>query len=82
MLPFCRLKANFSFKREPYRTNTLTVFRYLSIKTLFCWNLLEKRKSYRDAFSNEKSLKTKTDIYAERFALIEIFNCKNEIFQQ
>jgi hypothetical protein len=34
MLPFCRLKANFSFKREPHRANTLTVLRYSSNKNL------------------------------------------------
>ena len=42
MLPFCRLKANFSFKREPHRTNTLTVFRYLSNKNLILLEFIRK----------------------------------------
>jgi hypothetical protein len=37
------------------------------LKTLIWWNLLEKREPYREAFLNEKALKT--DNYAVRFAL-------------
>jgi hypothetical protein len=58
MFPFCRLNANYSFKREPYRTKTLAVFRYLKLKTLIWRNLLEKREPYRDAFLFEKAIKT------------------------
>ncbi len=67
MFKFFRFNANFSFKREPYRTNTLTFFVILTLKILFWWSLLEKRESYRDEFLYEKSLKI--DIYAEPFAL-------------
>ena len=38
MVPFHRLNANFSYKREPYRTKTRTVFRDFNIKNL---NLIE-----------------------------------------
>jgi hypothetical protein len=48
------------------------------IKTLIWWNLLEKREPYRDAFLNEKALKT--DIRAVRFELTALFSFKNEIF--
>ena len=44
------------------------------LKTLIWWNFLEKREPYRDAFLNEKALKT------ERFALTALFSFKNEIF--
>ena len=47
------------------------------LKTLFWWNLLEKREPYRDAFSYEKEIKT--DIYAIRFAFLAL---KNEIFSR
>ena len=75
MLPFFCFNANFSYKREPYRTKTLTVIRYIStLKTLIWWNLLEKREAYRDAFLYEKALKT--DICAVRFALTALFSFK------
>jgi hypothetical protein len=38
MLPFYRLNANYSYKRELYRTKTLTVFIDFNIKNL---NLME-----------------------------------------
>ncbi len=41
-------------------------------------SLLGKRERYRNAFLYEKSLKP--NINAERFALIALFSCKNEIF--
>jgi hypothetical protein len=44
------------------------------LKTLIWWNLIEKR----EAFLYEKALKT--DICAERFALITVFSFKNRIF--
>jgi hypothetical protein len=51
------------------------------------WNLLEKREAFREAFSDEKTLKT--NIYAVRFAIaIRDFRYSNlhfghlEIFQQ
>jgi hypothetical protein len=44
------------------------------LKSLFRWNLLEKREPYRDAFLYEKALKT--DIYAVRFALTALFSFK------
>ncbi len=78
MFTFYRLNANFSFRRDPYRTNTRTVFRYFYIKNLISWNLFEKSEPYRDEVLYEKSLKI--DIYAERFALTALFSCKNEIF--
>jgi hypothetical protein len=37
------------------------------LNTLIWWNLLEKREPFRDAFLNEKALKT--DIYAVGLAL-------------
>ena len=39
----------------------------LALKTIICWNLLEKREPFRDAFLCEKSIKP--DMYAVRFAL-------------
>ena len=80
MFPFYRFNANLSFKREPYRTNTLTVFRDFNIKNLIVMDLLEKREPYRDEFLYEKSLKI--DIYAKRFALIALFSCKMWNFYQ
>ena len=74
MFKYYRFNANFSFRREPYRTNTRTVFRDFNIKNLILWNLFEKREPYRDEFLCEKSLKI--DIYAERFALTALFSCK------
>jgi hypothetical protein len=68
MFPFCRLNANFSYKREPYRTKTLTVISML--KSLIWWDLLEKR----EAFLYEKALKR--DICAVRFALTALFSFK------
>jgi hypothetical protein len=65
-------------KREPYRTKTLTIFRYFNVKKLILMEFLEKRKPYREAFLFEKALKT--DIYAVRFALTALFSFKNEIF--
>jgi hypothetical protein len=62
----------FAYKREPYRTKTLTVFRYFNIKNI------EKREPHREAFLYEKAIKT--DIYAVRFALLTVFSFKNEIF--
>ena len=50
----------------------------LTLKTLICWNLLEKREPFRDAFLYEKSVKI--DINAVRFALTALFSFKNEIF--
>jgi hypothetical protein len=50
----------------------------LTLKTLICWNLLEKREPFRDAFLFEKSVKI--DINAVRFALTALFSFKNEIF--
>jgi hypothetical protein len=44
----------------------------LTLKTLIWWNLLEKREPFREAFLNEKALKT--DICAVRFALITVFS--------
>jgi hypothetical protein len=41
------------------------------LKSLIWWNLLEKRKPYREAFLYEKALKT--DICAVSFALIVLF---------
>jgi hypothetical protein len=72
MFPFCRLNAIFSYKREPYRTKTLTVFRDFSIKNL---NLME---SIREAFLYEKAIKA--DIFAVRFALITVFSIKKRNF--
>jgi hypothetical protein len=43
-------------------------------KSLIFWNLLEKRKPYREAFLYEKALKK--DIYAVRFALTALFSFK------
>jgi hypothetical protein len=43
------------------------------LKSLICWNLLEKR----EAFLYEKALKT--DICAVRFALTALFSFNNEI---
>jgi hypothetical protein len=44
------------------------------LKNLIWWNLLEKRKPYRDAFLYEKALKT--DICVVRFALTALFSLK------
>jgi hypothetical protein len=44
------------------------------LKSLIWWNLLEKRKPYREAFLYEKVLKT--DICAVRFALTALFSFK------
>ena len=74
MFTFYRFNANFSFRREPYRTNTRTVFRDFNIKNLILWNLFEKREPYRDEFLCEKSLKI--DFCAVRFALITVFSFK------
>jgi hypothetical protein len=71
---FYRSNANFSYKREPYRTKTLTVLRDFNIKNLNLMNLLEKREPYREAFLYEKALKT--DICAVRFALTALFSFK------
>jgi hypothetical protein len=82
MLPFYRLNANYSYKREPYRTKTFAVFSVshrLTVPYQNIWrNLLEKLKPYRDAFLYEKALKTY--ICAVRFAPITVFSLKNEIF--
>ena len=75
MFTFYRFNANFSFKREPYRTNTLTVFRDFNIKNLILMEFIRK-----DDFLYEKSLKI--DIYAERFALIALFSCIKWNFYQ
>jgi hypothetical protein len=44
------------------------------LKTLFWWNLLEKREPYRDAFLYKKAIKT--DICVVRFAFITVFSFK------
>jgi hypothetical protein len=44
------------------------------LKSLIWWNLLEKREPYREAFRDEKALKT--DICAVRFALTALFSFK------
>jgi hypothetical protein len=44
------------------------------LKALFWWNLLEKRKPYRDSFLYKKAIKT--DICAVRFALTALFSFK------
>jgi hypothetical protein len=67
MFPFCRLNANFSYNREPYRTKHWPFFVILTLKTLTWWNILEKREPFREAFLYEKAIKT--DIYAVRFEL-------------
>jgi hypothetical protein len=40
-----RFNANFSFKREPYRTNTLTVFRDSKIKNLILMEFIRKART-------------------------------------
>ena len=50
------------------------------LKSLIWWNLLEKRELYREAFWDEKALKT--DICAVRFALIALFSFKKWNFYQ
>jgi hypothetical protein len=42
------------------------------LKSLIWWNLLEKREPSREAFSDEKALKT--DICKGRFALTALFS--------
>jgi hypothetical protein len=81
MFPFCRLNANFSYKRVPYRTRTRIVCRDFSIKNLNLVEFIRKaRTAYRDAFLYEKSIKT--DIYAVRFALLTLFSFKKRNFKQ
>jgi hypothetical protein len=50
MLPFCRLNAIFSYKREPYRTKTRTIFRDFNIKN---HNLMESTRNVRYALRLE-----------------------------
>jgi hypothetical protein len=68
----CYFKANFSFKGEPYRTKTRTVFRDCNIKNLNLMEFIRKARTVPRLY--EKSLKT--DIYAVRFALITVFSFK------
>jgi len=55
-----RLSAN---RTVPYHEPFFVI---LALKTIICWNLLEKREPFHDAFLCEKSIKT--DIYAVRYA--------------
>jgi hypothetical protein len=51
MFPFYRFNAYFSYKLEPYRTNTLTVFHDFNNKDLI---LIEKREPYRNLFFDDR----------------------------
>ena len=42
---FYRFNANFSFKRELYRTNTITVFRDFNIKNLILMEFIRKART-------------------------------------
>jgi hypothetical protein len=58
-------------KHEPF-------FVILTLKTLIWWDLLEKRKPYREEFLYEKAIKT--DICAVRFTLLTVFSFKKRNF--
>ena len=80
MFPFCRLNANFSYKRKPCRTKTRPVFRDFSIKNLNLMEFIRKARTVPRCVLYEKAIKT--DIYAVRFALLTLFSFKKRNFMQ
>ncbi len=77
MFPFYRFNAGFSSKREPYRTNTLTVFHDYNIKNLILMEFVRKARTVPRCVFIWKIIKNRCLSRTVRANSIAV---KNEIF--